>query len=593
MGKPHQLRIAATLRELRRFEEAERIYRSILQAVPDDVEALVGLGIVEMNRANAAIALKYFEMAATRAADDPKVLFHIADALRAMCRLDEAGAILARAANLGNFDQEQFRVKQFEQYCATMQLAQAEQYLLGWQGHRYVPKGAVVHAAKLYAVLGRWSDVLAFYRERVVESEWAGPNEPLIEPLVRAARATGRYEEACELLSRTIGAAASDTVRGAREQIVEEMRLLQLLDPSRPKPSPETDTTISDPLRVERAELFARVLQGPRREPRPVMDTATISHGTGADRWPRANRTRTQVYMCADAAYMVGASVCMFSLLKHNSTRLRDCDYTVFCDDEVLDLGTTVFGEIGDAFGIPIATRASSSLLSNELDLRTGWGFFSPGRALSRAAYYRIYAALKLIDEGMSGRALYIDSDTCLYSGLEQLIAFDLVGRPLGVCLDDADNVRIRRAAMLLGVKPECYFNSGVLLFDLAHPELRATLDRTIEISLTEQHRLSFVDQCALNLAFRGKFATMPERFNMMVDPHTAAEDIVAEPLVMHFITQPKPWDPMYATANGMPWLRAFADMGQVVAPDLIKRLIAIQYPAIVNPAPRPAAPSP
>jgi tetratricopeptide (TPR) repeat protein len=592
-GKRHQLQIAAVLCAMRRFDEADCGYHAILQANPDDVDALVGIGAVELNRGNAPAALAHLERAATKDPDNPKILFHIAGALRYMSRFDEAATILARAGSLGHVDKAEFRVKQFEMYCSTMQFVQAERCLLNWQGHRHVPANAVVSAAQLYAALGRWSDVLAFFRERVIEGRWTGRSERLFEPLLRAARATGRYEEALELLGAMIGTTDGHAVRDAQEQIVEEMRLLRLLDPKLPKPNPEIDTALSNPLRVQRAELFARVLQGSGRERRPVLDIATMSRGSSAVRRTLAPHARTQIYMCADAAYMIGASVCMFSLFKHNGSSLPDCDYTVFCDDQMLDLGTAVFGEIGDAFGIPIATRASGVLVSSDSDLRTEWGFFVPGRALSRAAYYRIYAALKLIDEGMSGRALYIDSDTRLFSGLEQLIAFDLDKRPLGVCLDDADNFTIRRAALLLGLQPERYFNSGVLLFDLSHPELRATLDRSIEISLTEQHRLSFVDQCALNLAFCDKFATMPRRFNMMVDPHTAPEDILADPLVMHFITQPKPWDPMYATANGTPWLRALAEMGEIVAPDLIKQLFAVQYPAILASGQRSGTHSP
>src|SRR5262249_10981993 len=110
------------------------------------------------------------------------------------------------------------------------------------------------------------------------------------------------------------------------------------------------------------------------------------------------------------------------------------------------------------------------------------------------------------------------------------------------------------------------------------------TLERTIEISLTEQHRLTLVDQCALNLAFRDKFTTLPGHFNLFIKPDTAVDSLHCEPIVVHFTSGPKPWDLMYATSNCMPWLTEFTAMCDVISPNLMKRLLALQYPAITTP---------
>jgi tetratricopeptide (TPR) repeat protein len=563
-----QIQIADTLRELLRLEEAENAYRAILQASPADVSALVGLGQLERKRKNEEAALAFFEAAAAEAPGNPKVWLLVASALRRLCRFEEAGEIYTKVKDFRGVDESELQVRRFEYFCLTLQLVEAEKCLFAWGGHRGVPRGAVILTAELFAALGQWSNVLAFFRERVVESEWVGSYDRMVEPLTRAARATGRYAEVCELLDRLPNASTSDAVRQAQDQLAEEMRLLRLLDPTRLEAHQALDRTIADPFRAGRAELLAGVLQGRLADPKA-----------------------TQIFTCTDAAYLIGASVCLFSLLKHNKNSLRDCRFTVFCADNVLDLGATVFGRIGAAFATPIDVRASSSLFSQSLDLRTGWGHFTPGRALSQAAYCRIFAARQLIDEGATGRALYIDADTCVFSGLDRLLAFELAGQPLGVRLHDVKNPGIRRAATLLGLELDRYFNSGVLVFDLRHPELRPTLDRTIEISLTEQHRLTHVDQCALNLAFRDKFATLPEQFNLLIKPDTPVEGLQSQATVIHYISEPKPWDPMYATPNCMPWLKELAAMADVIAPDLIKRLFASQYPAIKGIAQRAPVP--
>jgi lipopolysaccharide biosynthesis glycosyltransferase len=559
-----QTSIADTLRESFRLDEAENAYRTILRTCPNNVHVLVGLGHVEQKRKNHAAALAFFEAAAAKAPHDPKVWLLVAGALRGLCRFEEAGEILAKIENLHGIDKSALQVRRFEHFCLTLQLSEAEKCIVAWGGPHNVPNGAVIRTAQLYAALGRWSEVLTFFRERVVESEWTGSYDQMVEPLGRAARATGRYAEVCELLDRLPDASTSEVIRLAHDQIVEEIRLLRMLDPARPEPDPALGMTIADPFRAGRAELVTQVLQG---------------------RLP--DRSPTQVFTCTDAAYLIGASVCLFSLLQHNRESLRHCRFTVFCTDDALDLAYTVFGSIGAAFATPIDVRALSSLCSKALDLRTGWGVFTPGHALSQAAYYRIYAGRQLIDEGAMGRALYIDADTCVLFGLDELLAFELGGQPLGVRLDDVKLPVIRRAASLLGLEPDKYFNSGVLLFDLRHPELRPRLDRSIEISLTEKHRLTFADQCALNLAFRDRFATLPDRFNLFIKPDTPVESLCSDPTVIHFLSRPKPWDPMYGTPNCMPWLREFAAMGDVVAPDLIRRLLALQYPTIADVAAR------
>jgi lipopolysaccharide biosynthesis glycosyltransferase/Tfp pilus assembly protein PilF len=583
-----RIQIADLLRELHHFDEAESAYRSVLDASAGDVRALVGLGNLHRDRGDNAAALAFFEAAVAKAPEHRDAWFHLVRALRELCRIDEANAVLGRLGELAGNDDCELQVRRFEHFCLSLQLEQAETLLRGWTGHRDVPARAVVMTAQLYAALEKWPEVLSFFRERVVEGGWTENYDGLIEPLVRAARATGRYAEACELLQCLLDASQSVVLRVAYDQVVEETRLLQLLDSRWAPAEGSVAASIADPFRADRTELLRRVLRArPPGKPKscPVRLAAA----------PKENATfapLAEIFTCTDASYLVGASVSLFSLLKYNRGRLPRCRFRVYCAEEVLDLASAAFCDIGTAFATPIEVRPAGSLFPDELRLRTGWGVFTPGRRLSRAAYYRIYAALQLIDESSADRALYIDADTCLYAGVDRLLAFELAGRPLAVRLDEDNNPNIARAVIRLGLERGRYFNSGVLVLDLRHPELRAGLVRSAEIALLEQHRLTFVDQCALNLAFRGKFATLPDRFNYFVKPDTLIEDLPGAATIVHFLASPKPWDPMYGTPNCMPWLAEFAAMAEVVAPELPRRLLALQYPAVAGTAARPAAPA-
>ena len=426
---PIHHRIADLLRDLQRFDEAAVVYRTIVREVPGDVTALVGLGTLERKRENYEASLAHFQSAYSKAPDDPKIGIHVVNGLRGVLRFEEAGVLLSKLESSTKVDAAEKHVWRFEHLCLTMQLKEAEKYVQAWQGHRNVPRAAVVRTAQLYAALGRWSDIFDFFRERVVEDEWSDAYNYMMEPLSRAARGTGRYSEACEILDRLPARPVTDAIRDTRDQIIEEMRLIAFLDPRIAQTSIQVDNTIQNPMRIRRADLFSQVVGMPAWTQPPV-----------------------RIYMCTDANYLLGASVCMFSLLKYNRASLGNCQLTVYCDDEVVELGEAVFTQLGSAFGVIIDVRASSSLLPKDLEFRTDWGVFNPGRSLSQAAYYRIYAARQMVQEEIPGRALYIDSDTCVFDGVRHFFDYDLAGQPLGACLDDKQKPRIRSASTLLEV---------------------------------------------------------------------------------------------------------------------------------------------
>ena len=197
-----QIRIADVLCQLSRFDEAQAIYRSLLEASPDFVPALIGLGNLERKQGRDEAALALFQTAADKAPSQRAAWFHLIATLRSLCRFDEAEAILVRMGEFAEGEDTELQVRRFEHFCLTLQLAEAEKRLLAWGGHRNVPRAAVNLAVGLYAALGHWADLLEFVRERLGDGDWIRSYERMFQPLVRAARATGRYREVFELLDR-------------------------------------------------------------------------------------------------------------------------------------------------------------------------------------------------------------------------------------------------------------------------------------------------------------------------------------------------------------------------------------------------------
>jgi lipopolysaccharide biosynthesis glycosyltransferase len=520
--------------------------------------------------------LTHYEAAAAAHPDDPRPQLAIASTLRELLRVDEAEAILRRLEQTpaGKTDSE-LRVRTLEHFCVTMQLDRASEYLASWGGYRNVPIAALTLAASLYAARGQWHDVIDLFRARVVELGGIPKfGDFLWEAVGRSARATGRYAEVLTLIDRMPDAKTNAAVLNLRDQIAEEIRLL---GPDLPDPEdgPTPDLTIQSPFRAWRADLLSRTLH--------TSDQANSGVHVAAETGPfptasggHPNRT---IYLCTDRNYLPGAVVTMSSLLRHNMEALRNCSFRVYCSDEVLELASAIFVQLAAAFSIQIDLKPSTSVFPTGSGFRDTWGFFMPGPGLSEAAYYRIYAALQLLDEGVEGRALYIDSDTCVGPHLNHLLEFDLNGCPLGARLELSSLPGIRRAALKLNISHEAYFNSGVLLLDLSHSKLAGALRHAIEISLTQKHLLTFHDQCAFNLAFQDMFASLPEAFNLYVRQETEVDTLPTDPVIRHFLQRPKPWDPMYSTTNCVPWLNEFAALAQFVDPTQLRQLLTLLIP--------------
>jgi len=85
---------ANVLRELARIDDAETMFKSVLETHPEHVGALTGLGRLARQRRNRVGALGYFEAAAKADPRDPWTLCDLANILRELSRFGEAEAML-------------------------------------------------------------------------------------------------------------------------------------------------------------------------------------------------------------------------------------------------------------------------------------------------------------------------------------------------------------------------------------------------------------------------------------------------------------------------------------------------------------------
>jgi lipopolysaccharide biosynthesis glycosyltransferase len=250
------------------------------------------------------------------------------------------------------------------------------------------------------------------------------------------------------------------------------------------------------------------------------------------------------IYYCADQNYLMPALVSLTALAMSNVSITRRAVFHLVVDADVVPFAREAGGAIAQRLGLSLEVTDASTIVSSADRLRTSYGLFTGGQQLSLAAYYRIFFARWLVDQQRYAQALYIDADTIVRSGLDELFATEN-GVPL-LARHETDRPEVRHATAVHQLKG-AYFNSGVLRFDLAHPALPELLDKAIAAAIDPNVNLIFQDQCALNIAFDLNMAPLPDRFNYFNPPNVSGDGISAsDAVIVHFLDRPKPWDSLY-----------------------------------------------
>ena len=170
----------------------------------------------------------------------------------------------------------------------------------------------------------------------------------------------------------------------------------------------------------------------------------------------------------------------------------------------------------------------------------------------SRAVFRRLF-----LDEILPGhfeRIVTVDSDMLIVRpGLKRLESFDLGKKPLAAAYDmiflmdfkgDALARQFQRSRRSLGLALDTpYFNAGLMAIDRAAWRAEKLTERVAKALRDEPERYPFMEQDALNAALKGNFAALSPRFNFMGDFFLLDLERRLEPIVLHFVNAPKPWE--------------------------------------------------
>nr|WP_227754235.1 glycosyltransferase [Stagnihabitans tardus] len=294
---------------------------------------------------------------------------------------------------------------------------------------------------------------------------------------------------------------------------------------------------------------------------------------TDALRWlsgAKAPDSGGVIYLCADRRYFLSLLTCLASVF--GQPVQSDAPVYVFLDSDVPPDWPPAIQTLAQRFGREVTIVSEADFVTEGVALKVELGFFAAGTGLSRAAYYRLYAARWLMALNRFSRALYVDTDIICRGDLTPLVTLDLGGAPLAARVEE-EGPEVRAAATRNNIDPARYFNSGVLAMDFTHPRLGPGLARAIELSEKEPDRLIFHDQCALNIAFRA--ADLPPQWNFFLRPFRPQNGQVQDGILLHYLDRPKPWDITFWRNFREEWRVWALFLGQLLPPQVFTDMLA------------------
>ena len=178
-------------------------------------------------------------------------------------------------------------------------------------------------------------------------------------------------------------------------------------------------------------------------------------------------------------------------------------------------------------------------------------GGLQPKGRFSRAVFRRLFLD-RLLPETYP-RYIAIDADMLIARpGLSRLAKIDLKGHAFAAAYDmiflmalkgDALARQFEASRVALGLDPATpYFNAGLMTVDRAAWRASGWPQEAARLLRETPERFAFMEQDALNSLVRGRFAALSPRYNFMGDFLLTGLETEIAPVVLHFVTDQKPW---------------------------------------------------
>lgn len=224
--------------------------------------------------------------------------------------------------------------------------------------------------------------------------------------------------------------------------------------------------------------------------------------------------------------------------------------------------------------------------------------FFVSNTVYAVEAYYRMFSPWLLPDYD---KAIVMDSDIIINGDLSDLYDISLEGKLAAAVkdfvyqgfLNENLNNDIEYATETIGLEnPYDYVNTGVLLLNLKELRNQFSLNYLVELATTKKFRIQ--EQDILNFLLQKKVIFLDIKWNYYLEVNGAIARFLEsspeasyntyqsckDPVILHYASQPKPWDCLEVKFSDEFWLMARKTYFYEI---LLQRLMMRQFQPAVN----------
>ena len=208
------------------------------------------------------------------------------------------------------------------------------------------------------------------------------------------------------------------------------------------------------------------------------------------------------ILFSSDDNYAQHMGVAIYSVLKHN-TDVASIRFFII-DNDISEVNKKKLNALIAKFDNAYIEYIPFAKWRDSLKLDMAWN-------ISISAYGRLFVASMLPDS--VDKVLYLDCDMIVCDSLKKLWSTDM-GESTIAAVQDAVMDKYK---MPVGLSPEDkYFNSGMLLIDLAKWRKDNIEKQCVEFIVQKQGRVIHHDQGVLNAIFRDRWYKLPIEDNLM-----------------------------------------------------------------------------
>ncbi len=447
------------------------------------------------------------------------------------------------------------QLRQFDYLCITTRLAEAEAFLQKHYTDRELGQWELCSVMRYYAEAKRWKDAGQTLLTFLSKGFYFPTGEFF---LLQICRKSGIHEKVIEIL---------DTVTPLNE--AESKNLRQV---------------VVDDLCVRGGVSALDGVGGaPARVPMECGEPNRVLIWSGQSDEDQGTGDNTTVFfMCTDRMYFFSITTLLMSYRVNNPPLDRAERWFVFVDGNVPAAWMRAVESMATAIGLRLTFVEEPEFVTTDIAHQDTYGIFTGGNTLSRAAFFRIYAARYLRANVTADRAIYFDSDIICRGDIGEFRNLPFDGQLL-LARAEEFSPEIRDASVKNGLDPSRYFNSGVLQFNLRGVGMRVLIDEAVRLSECEPETLVFHDQCALNIAFFGRTKMLDSRYNFFIRPARPDNGDYNQGVLLHFLDKPKPWDVTYKREYRPLWSSHAAKVRALLPADVFTQIVAASNGHAIN----------